>query len=294
LVSTRSRVTTVATLVVALLALSGCQVNTVISVHAQANGQGTVAVKVTMDQAAVQAVGGPSALTGQLDVSDLEAAGWKVSGPSPGPGSSTVISASHDYSTPAEAGQLIADLAGSGPAGSRPFKLDISRRSSFWHVYTDLAGTVNLTCGLNCFGDSGLQSSLGSPTGFNPAPLIARSHQDPSQVFSFVLNARLPGKVASTNASANDRGVLTWTPRLGQTLVLSATTQDLNWDHLIVVFVLAGIVLLALMVVGALTWRSRRRRRRGGDDGPHSARPWRRGAHARTRRSIAKAVTSRS
>jgi hypothetical protein len=294
LVSARARATALAALVVALFALSGCQVNTVISVRAQANGQGTVAVRVTMDQAAVQAVGGSSALAAQLDVSDLEAAGWKVSGPSPGPGSSTVISASHAYSTPVEAGQLIADLAGSGPAGSRPFKLSISRRSSFWHVYTDLAGTVNLTCGLNCFGDAGLQSSLGSPIGFNPAPLIAESHQDPSQVFSFVVNARLPGRVASTNASANDGGVLTWTPRLGQTLVLSATTQDLNWDHLIPVFVLAGMVLLALIVVGSLMWRSRRRRRKGGGDGPRAARSLRRGAHARTRRSIAKAVTSRS
>ena len=247
-----------------------------------------------MDPAAVQAVGGSAALASQLDVSDLESAGWKVSGPSPGPGASTVISASHAYSNPTEAAQLVADLAGSGPAGSRPFKLAISRRSSFWHVYTDLAGTVDLTCGLNCFGDSGLQSSLGSPIGFNPAPLIAQSHQDPSQVFSFVLNARLPGKVASTNASANERGVLTWTPRLGQTLVLSASTQDLNWDHLIAVFVLAGVLLLALIVVGALTWRSRRRRRRGRDDTPRPGRWSRRGAHARNRRSIAKAVTSRS
>ncbi len=295
MVSARSRATALAAVFVALLALSGCEVNTVISVHAQSNGQGTVAVKVTMDQAAVQAVGGPSALAAQLDVTDLEAAGWKVGGPSPGTGSSTVISASHPYSTPAEAGQLVADLAGSGPAGSRPFKLNISRRSSFWHVYTDLAGSVNLTCGLQCFGDSGLQSSLGSPTGFNPAPLIAQSHQDPAQVFSFAVNARLPGRVAATNASANDRGVLTWTPRLGQTLVLSATTQEWNWDHLIAIFVLAGIVFLVLIVLGALKWRSRRRRRKGGDDGAPDGRSSRRGTHhAKARRSIAKAVTSRS
>ncbi len=197
-------------------------------------------------------------------------------------------------STPAEAGQLVADLAGTGPAASRPFQLNISRRSNFWHVYTDLAGRVNLTCGLQCFGDSGLQSSLGSPTGFNPAPLIAQSHQDPAQVFSFSFNARMPGRVASTNASANERGVLTWTPRLGQTLVLSATTQDWNWDHLIALFVVAGIVLLGLIVLGAMIWRSRRRRRNGSDDGSPAGRFPRRGAHAKTRRSIAKVVTSRS
>jgi hypothetical protein len=294
LVSARRRVTAIALLFVSLLALSGCQVNTVISVHAQANGQGTVAVTVTMDAAAVQAVGGASALAAQLDVTDLEAAGWRVSGPSPGAGSSTVISASHAYSTPAEASQLVADLAGSGATGNRPFKLSISRRSSFWHVYTDLAGTVNLTCGLGCFGDSGLQSSLGNPTGFNPAPLIAQSHQEPAQVFSFALNARLPGRVASTNASTNDGGVLTWTPRLGQTLVLSATTKEWNRDHLIAAFVLAGIIFLALIVLGLVLWRSRRRKRKAAGDGSSPGRLPRRGAHAKSRRSIAKAVTSRS
>jgi hypothetical protein len=293
LVGARSRATALAAVFLALFALSGCQVNTVIAVHAQANGQGTVAAVVTLDQAAVQAVGGSSALSAQLDVADLEEAGWRVSGPSPGPGSSLVISASHAYSTPAEAGQLVADLAGSGPVGSRPFRLNITRRSSFWRVYTDLAGTVNLTCGLNCFGDSGLQSSLGSPTGFDPAPLIAESHQDPAQVFSFAVNARLPGSVASTNASTHEGGVLTWTPRLGHTMVLSATTQAWNWGHLIAIFVLAGIVLLVLIVLGAVLWRSRRRKRKGGDDGTPSGRSSRRGAH-RARRSIAKAVTSRS
>jgi hypothetical protein len=276
------------------LALSGCQVNTVISVHAQANGQGTVAVTVTMDEAAVQAVGGASALAAQLDITDLEAAGWRVSGPSPGPGSSTVISASHAYSTPAEASQLVADLAGSGATGNRPFKLSISRRNTFWHVYTDLAGTVNLTCGLGCFGDSGLQTALGSPTGFNPAPLIAQSHQEPAQVFSFALNARLPGRVASTNASSNSGGALTWTPRLGQTLVLSATTKEWNRDHLIAAFVLAGIVFLALIVLGLMFWRSRRRKRKAAGDGSSPGRSPRRGAHGKSRRSIAKAVTSRS
>jgi hypothetical protein len=294
LVPSPRRATALAAVLVALIAFSGCQVNTVVAVHAQANGQGTVAVKVTMDQAAVQAVGGPSALSAQLDVTDLEAAGWKVSGPGPGPGSSTVISASHAFSTPAEAGQLVADLAGSGPAGTRPFRLAITRHSSFWHVHTDLAGTVNLTCGLNCFGDSGLASSLGSSTGFNPAPLIAQSHENPAQVFTFAVNARLPGRVASTNASSNDRGLLTWTPQLGQTLVLSATTKSWNWGHLIAIFVLAGIVFLALVVLGVVKWRSRRRRGDNRDDSPRAGRSSRRGAHSKSRRSIAKTVTSRS
>jgi hypothetical protein len=294
LVSAPRRVTALAAVVLLVVALCGCQVNTSISVHAEANGQGTVSVKVTLDQSAVQALGGPAALASQLDVSDLQAAGWSVSGPSPGPNSSAVISASPAFSTPAEASQLVADLAGSGPASSRPFTLSISRRSSFWHVYTDLSGTVNLTCGLNCFGDSGLKASLGSPTGFNPAPLIAQSHQAPGQVFSFALNAHLPGSVASTNASVRDGGILTWTPQLGQTLVLSASTRTWNSGHLILVFVLAGVLALALIVLGALMWRSRRRKRRRGDDTPRSGRSWRRGAHVRSRRSIAKTVTSRS
>jgi len=289
----RSRAGVFAALVLALVLLSGCQVNTVVTIDTAANGHGTVSVRVTMDQSAVQAVGGLSALAGQLDVSDLQAAGWSVSGPSPGPNSSAVLTASHTFSTPAEAAQLVADLAGSGPASGRPFKLALSRRSSFWHVYTGLSGTVNLTCGLGCFGDSGLRSALGSATGVNPSPLEAQTHETPAQAFTFGVKARLPGATASSNASTRDGGVFSWTPVLGRTLVLSATTQEWNWPHLILLFVLAGIVVVGLLVLAVWMWRSRRRRRKRPDDGSPPGRP-RRGAHAKPRRGIAKAVTSHS
>ena len=177
---------------------------------------------VTLDAAAVAAVGGRPALAAQLKDADLVAAGWAVAGPNAGPGSTTVISASHPFDTTAQAAALVGELAGTGPDSSRPFRLSISEHHSFWRTDTTLTGKVDLSCGLACFGDSGLSTSLGSPVGVNAGPLASEAHQSPDQVFTFSVAARLGGKVLDTNGVADKDGTLHWTPRLGQSLQMAA------------------------------------------------------------------------
>jgi hypothetical protein len=253
-----------AALVALVAALTGCQVNTRVAVEEDAGGRGTVAVTVTLDAGAVAAVGGEAALAAQLQDADLVAAGWSVSGPKPGPGSTTVLSASHPFATLAQASALVGDLAGSGPDASRPFRLSLSQHRSFWRTDTTLAGTVDLTCGLSCFGDSGLGGALGSPVGVNPAPLESAAGQQPGQVFTFSVAARLAGSVTATNATSRQGGVLQWTPRLGQTLELSAVTRSWNRSRITAFAIGGGVLFLAL--IGLLwvvihRWRRRRRRR---------------------------------
>jgi hypothetical protein len=285
-------------------ALSGCQVHTAVSIDAGSGGSGTVAVSVSLDAAALSAVGGQKALAGQLADTDLTKAGWVVIGPTPGPNATTVITATHSYRDPAEAATLVASLAGTGSASTRPFQVELSNHRSFWHVGTQLRGAVNLSCGLSCFGDSSLQALLGSPVGVNSTLLEQAARQQPAQVFTFSVEAHLPGSLKQTDAPARAGQDLQWSPTLGHTVVLSAQTEDWDWGHVTLVAVLAGVgLVLVLTLLIVLLWRRRRRRKRGtgsdggsGADGRHPPRNGR-GRHAKPRRLLPrtpKAVTPQS
>ncbi len=264
----------------ALVALAGCQVTTQVSVDAANGGRGVVGVSVSLDRSALGAVGGSAALAAQLQVADLTAAGWTVTGPSPGPGGTTVVAASHPYTTPTQASALVREIA-----GAKPFQLAISSRHTFWRTETTLTGKVDLTCGLACFGDSGLAGVLGSPTGVNPGPLAGAAGQQPAQVFTFGVAAHLPGGVVRSNAGSRSGGNLQWTPRLGQSLTLTAVTRQWDSGRIVAAIVAGGVVVLVLFGLGAFWWRRRRRRR-----GPGRGRQ-RRGAHRQGAPTMAETVT---
>jgi hypothetical protein len=213
---------------------------------------------VSLDRSALGAVGGSPALAAQLQDTDLTAAGWTVAGPSPGPRGTTVVVVTHPYTTPTEASSLVREIAGAGP-----LQLTVSSRHTFWKTETALTGKVDLTCGLACFGDSGLTSALGSPTGVNPGPLSAAAGEEPAQVFSFGVNVQLPGGVVHSNAASRTGGTLRWTPRLGQSLTLTAVTRTWDSGRILAAAIVGGVVVLGLLGLGAVGWRRRRRRRRG-------------------------------
>lgn len=256
---------------------------------------------VTLDRDAVKAVGGESALAAQFAGSDLAKAGWLVTGPSPGPNSSVVIGARHGYRTLTEETELLEDLAGSGPPARRPFQISVAHHSTFWHRYTTVTGSVDLRCGLDCFDDPGLNSLLGSPTGVDASRLEEASGQTPGQVFAFSLQAALPGRVSATNGVTEAGGIVRWNPKLGQLLSLTARSEDWNPAAVGLAIGLVGAVVIGLIVTLALVlrrwWRRRHPGAGDGDSGsgpPTAKRRGRRGAHARPRRSLIKAVTPRS
>jgi hypothetical protein len=187
---------------VAAALLSGCQVKTSVSITESHDGTGTVGVTVDFDRAAVAALGGLDVAESELSYADLQTAGWQVRAPYATPGGGMAVGAVHPYSTPEQAEALLSELAGTGSPGSRPFRLTLTRSRSFWHVKTQLAGTVNLSCGLACFGDSGLRTALGSSTGVDPASLGLKDNAAAAKVFQFALYATLPGQVSRSNAAA--------------------------------------------------------------------------------------------
>jgi hypothetical protein len=249
---------------VALVAvLTGCQVRTQVGVYQAASGRGVVAVSVSLDRSALAAVGGEPALAAQLQSADLRAAGWVVTGPETGPGTTTVVSASHAFTTPAQASTLMAELAGSGSPSTRPFRLSLTNRHSFWRDETVLQGQVDLRCGVDCFGDSGLTTALGFPTGVNPGALAAAARQQPDQVFSFSVDAHLPGHVVNSNGTTVNGGAVRWTPQLGQQIQLAAVTRAWNTGRIVAARLAAGVVVLLGIGTGVYWLLRRRRRTRG-------------------------------
>jgi hypothetical protein len=143
-----------------------------------------------------------------------------------------------------------------------------------------LQGEVDLTCGDTCFGDPGLTKALGFSTGVDPAPLAAAAGERPDQVFTFSLDARLPGRLVDGNGTPLADGALRWTPRLGQRLQLAALTRTWNTGHIVAAGVAAGVAVLLAVGLTVYWWIRRRRRRR---------------AHSRRRRgSPSEAAASRS
>lgn len=242
-------------LVVLLVILAGgCKVNTDIDVDTTPTGTGTVGVTVTLDKAATEAIGD---IQSELQTSDLTRAGWQVSGPVAVAGGSTVIRATHSFASLEDASTLVAQVAGTGPAGSRPFQLDVRHEKTFWTTSNHLVGRVDLRCGLTCFGDSGLRHDLGVATGVDPGSPASQQRD-----FTFGMTVTLPGTLRATNAQSVAGHRLTWRPRLGQETVLSAMTKDRIDAHVYGVIAAAGAVALAIIAgVVALLWRRRSQRR---------------------------------
>jgi hypothetical protein len=245
-------------LVAALLLLGGCRVDTSVTVVDTGRGHGSVSVTATFDPAALKELGGLSGLARQLSVADLTAAGWTVAGPAEAQGGGATVTVSHGYSSPPEAERLLAEIAGSGPAGKRPFQLTLHSQRGFLRVRESLSGRVDLSCGLACFGDQGLKSALGNSNGVDPAPLL--NGEQPSQVFGFSLSARMPGSLRSDDAASRTGSLLSWPTPMGRVTQISAESESLNTPNVVLFSFLAGLIIIVSS--SALFVRRRRRKRR--------------------------------
>jgi hypothetical protein len=220
--------------VVALLSLAACEVETTVGIDADADGTGRVQVEVALDREAAERV--PD-LADQLRVDDLRAAGWEVGRPEKDDDGGVTVEAAKRYRTPAEATQAVEEL--SGPNGPfRAFRL--RRERSFLRTRTEFAGTVDLSGGVEGFGDDTLRERLGgSALGFDPADLERRLGQPLSRIFTFRVVARLPGDVSSNAPTTADNGAV-WRPALGERVVLQATAERWNIRNIAAAAVSAG------------------------------------------------------
>jgi len=156
------------------------------------------------------------------------------------------------FRTPGEAARAVEELG--GPTG--PFRdFELRRDRSFLKTRTAFAGTVDLSGGVEGFGDDALRERLGgSALGFDPAELEQRLGTALSRVFVFRVVARLPGTVASNAPTSTDNGAV-WRPVLGERVVLEATAERWNYRN-----IGAAAVSLAAAVALVVVLVQRRRR----------------------------------
>ncbi|HLH99190.1 MAG TPA: hypothetical protein VKV06_00280 [Acidimicrobiales bacterium] len=255
-----------AVLLTAVLAvLTGCQVTTTVGVHVAGDGSGAVRVQVTLDRQADAAVGG---LARQLDTSGLAAAGWTTTRPALGPDDSVVVTATHRFTRLAQVPAILAEVAGPGPArkAKTPYVLHLTRTQTAHGTAYTATGTVDLRCGLSCFGDAALQKSFGSAVGVDPSSLEGKDGAAVADKdLTFRLAVTLPGSLTASPGASRDGSTATWKTALGRaTSVHGSSLVDpvkpaagpaaVNDDRGVTrsPLLLAGVLLLVLLVAGAV------------------------------------------
>lgn len=254
-----------------VLVLGGCKTSASVLVTVKPNGSGTVVVEVHLDRAAAEQVGDVSKL---LAVDDLKRAGWKIAGPGWPPDvneslhrpaqkqgvqrGSVLVYLEHDFTDVDEANEILATL--SGPDG--PYKgVRVERSSSSSRTTLRVTGNVDLSKGLDTFGDAALTRALGAPL----SQVVARSGGVVPEGDDLVVALGVETEPEQPwNGAAADRGVspgfVTTSASLGEKgKPIDVTT---SWTHRgRIVLVALGVALLGLVVAVVVVVAVRRRRR---------------------------------
>ncbi len=233
------------------LVTSACRVDTAVDVVVEDDGSGTVAVVVTLDEEAASKL--PD-LDDELRTEDLRAAGWRIEGPRPTEGGGARIVATRDFDAPEQLGPIMRQL---GPP-FRDFRLE--RADGFAETTYDLRGTVDLSRGIESFGDDELRQLLGgSSFGRTPEALALEAGRPLAEALRFQIGVDLPGR-------ADEGSVTTWAPQLGGTPVaVRATSTDRDTVAIVAAGATGAAALLAvatlvLVLTGKLGTRRRNRR----------------------------------
>ncbi len=245
-------------LVPALIVLSGCQVHTRVAIDVRDDGTGQVEVAVALDEDAAARV---PELADQLEVGDLEATGWMVTGPALEGDGRTWIRASKPFDSPEQAGVVLEQVTGA----SGPFRdLVVRRRPSVVQDRWDVTATIDLSDGLAGFSDDALRERLdGTNIGLSDEEVAVQAGRPLAEVVTFEVAVTLPGEAAGNGVTEGNRSA--WEPVLGERLDISATGTRLQTTALLWLAAAATAV-VALVVVVTRRALARHRRR-----GPASA-----------------------
>jgi hypothetical protein len=228
--------------VLAVLVASACQVRTAVTVDVDDDGSGQVEVAAGLDEEALSrlpdlddnGVSDAADLAALIRTSDLVAGGWTVGDPEAAGDGTTWVRVTHPFGTPEEADQVLAQLT--DPDG--PLRhLHVTRRDPFGRTQFGFKGVVDLSGGLESFGDAGLAAALdGEALGEDPAAIEARTGEPLEDQFSLEITADLVGATKS------------WHPGLGDpALVMEHDGTVYHWPALVLMAV-AMVALVALVV----------------------------------------------
>lgn len=224
-----------------------------VGVDVAGDGSGRVLVGIELDPEASRRI---TELADQLRVEDLKAAGWAVDGPQRRSDGSTTIRASKPFTSPEEADEVFTDISGA----DGPFRgFGVEERTSFLATTYTFGGEVDLTAGLEGFGDEDLRRRLaGSGVGLGTAELEQLAGTSVGDAFDFTVRADLPGSVTASEGAATAGDALVWRAPVGELTPVAATARVLHAERLLW---LLGSAAAAVLLVVVLTRRVVRRRR---------------------------------
>ncbi len=231
----------------AFVLCTACKVSIVVGVDGRADGSGTVRATVGLDKEAADRLRRSG---GRLEAADLRQAGWTVATRRNLAGGREEIVATKPFNTPRELGAVIDEVA--GPRHPlRDFKL--TRDRSTFTTKTRFRGVVDLTGGVNAFGDDRLKEQTGADVGVDPKELERQAGAALNRFFSVQVAVRLPGDV-SANAPGKAGNGAVWRPQLGERAALVASASQFDTRRV-------GLIAIAVAATAALVAVQLRRRR---------------------------------
>jgi hypothetical protein len=236
-----------------VVATSACKIDVNLTTTVARDGSGDFKVEFVIDKELADLARNsgedPFAVLSEIPAS--LPAGWRFDRSDAGGGLRVMIS--RHFPRAKDLNDALADLEAAAAAQAGPtarfFKLRLRRSSSFLRTRTAISGSIDLS-------SAGLLGAVNLPAD-TVGQLQSLMQQSGSQFFLFTMKAMLPGKVATAGGEPHDLdgGTVTWTPRLGDTIRLSAEASALNT---------AGVAAIggpAVVVAAALALMLVRRRR---------------------------------
>lgn len=225
----------------AVLLLASCRVDATVRLDVKPNGSGKVVVTVIADPAVVAKAPG---LAEDVSTADLEAVGWKVSGPDITDDGGLRLTLERPFNGPGEASQILSEINGpGGPLQQATLMRTGMDTNSTW----TLSGRLQVTGGLDAFADEATRQLLG---GAPYAADIEAAGLDIGAALGLTFEAAIPGTIDATTGIP-EGGTISWRiPLDGSGTDLASTVT--NVDVASSVSRVVRVLLLGLTVLWAL------------------------------------------
>jgi hypothetical protein len=251
-------------IVIVVMLLSACRVDTTVDIAMRANGSGTLTITAVADADVVAKAPG---LSDDLRFDDAKTAGWTVTVPAKADNGGLQVEVSHTFANPQEATALLQSINGSGgPLHGATLTRTLGDRGTL----VSLAGTLRID-GLAAFADPDVLAAVGATP---YAEEVAASSSSPSQAIGVTVRATLPGKLTSATGTIKD-GKVSWiVPLDGSQLDLATNAID---DHgtakiwgIAANAALAALIGWCVLAAAFIAWVVRQRQRRGHHRSPRA------------------------
>jgi hypothetical protein len=243
-------------IVVLVMLLAACRVDTTVDITMGEDGSGHITVTAVADADVVNQAPG---LAEDLRFDDAKAAGWTVSEPSSTSDGGLRVELTHTFSNPEEATALLQSING---AGGPLHNVEVTRQVDDGGTTVNIKGSLRID-GLAAFADPDVLAAVGATP---YAEQVVASTAGPNDAVHVTVQAHLPGKLTSATGTVAD-GTVSWlVPLDGSQLDMTTTGAD---DHstqkmwgIASNAALIGLVVWCLLAAAFIAWVVRQRKRR--------------------------------